>query len=150
MVDDARSRTKVFLDTYLTAANMKEDDGATNATFLVAYGLPDYPLVRVFIDKSVDIVFSVGQPNSEALIDSDHYPIGYEEHVPITIYVTNKTGFTAVKRIWTAEAELRRICEANPTGSLRRITGTTPKTERLGGTWFWSMEYSLDYVRDLT
>ena len=150
MVDEARKRTKVFLDTYLTALNMKKDDGITVALFITAYGLPDYPLSRVFIDKAVFHIFSVEEAQTSAILDSDHYPLGYKESVPVTMMCIDQVGFTATKRIWDAEHEFRRICEENPTGSVRRITGSKPTPERLGSTWLWSITYAMDYVRGLT
>ncbi len=149
----AQKNTKTWLDTYLTAANMLEDNGSTQATFIVAYDLPDYPLSRVFIDKNVDIAFSVGQAQMKPITDSDHFAMGYREEVPIKIYVLDKTGLTAIKLLAQVEAEIRRVDETYPVvvpGSLRRWGQTTPKPELIGGTWFWMIEYVLDYRRDLT
>ena len=153
MVNTAQKNTKTYLDANLTAANMLEDNGVTLASFITAYDLPDYPLSRVFIDKAVDIVFSIGQAPAKAVIDSDHWPLGYREEIPIKIYVLDKTGITAIKLLAQVEAELRRIGETYPTalpGSLRRIGQTTPKPELIGATWFWVIEYVFDYRRDLT
>lgn len=153
MVYTAQKNTKTWLDAYLTAGNMTEDNGVTNATFITAYDLPDYPLSRVFIEKAVDIAFSIGQSAATVIMDSDHYPIGYRESVPITIYILDKTGITGIKLMAKVEAELRRIAETYPTslpGSLRRVSKTTPKSVLVGGTYFWVIEYALDYKRDLT
>lgn len=153
MVNTAQYNMKTYLVAYITAAKLTEDNGTTLATFITAYDMPDYPLVRVFNDKAVDIVFSIGQAASSVLMDSDHYPIGYRESVPVNIYILDKTGLTAIKVMAKVEAELRRISEIYPTalpGSLRSISKTLPKPVLIGGTWFWNVEYTYSYLRDLT
>jgi hypothetical protein len=150
MADTAQKRTKVWIDTYWTAANVTKDDGTTPASIIDAYDWPDYPMTRVFYDKAVDGIISVGQPNSKGVIDSDHYPVGYEEAVPITLATVDKVGITAIKLLASMEAELRRIHETQPMGSLRRQTGEIPKTQRIGSFFLFSVEYQLNYRRDLT
>jgi hypothetical protein len=143
MVEDARYRTKILLDTYLLAANLTEDDNSTQVKFIVAYADPDYPLVRVFFDKLVDLVFCVGTPDSIAL----PVGIGYEENVPITIWCIDKTGITGTKLRWKAEAELRRIVETYPTGSLRNWQRLGDNEKNLGSTILYSVNYVLRYKR---
>jgi hypothetical protein len=150
MVDSAQNRTKVFLDTYVTGTGITKDDGITQAPIIKAFDLPDYPLSRVFIDKAIDVIFSIGQATSSALIDSDHYPLGYREHVPISVFAMDKTGITGIKVLEKAEAVMRAAFEANPIASLRRVSGMKPLTERIGGAYLWACEYSLDYERGLT
>jgi len=150
MVEDARYRTKVYLDTYLLNANLTKDDGTTQVSFIVAYADPDYPLIRVFNDKAVDLVFCVGDPNSEAILDSDHYPIGYNEAVPITTFCIDKTGITGTKLKWKAEAELRRVCETYPLGSVRSLEKIGDNDQNLGSTILHSREFTLKYRRDVT
>jgi len=118
---DPRSRTKTYLDTYLTPANLTDDDGLMLLKFIVCFADPDYPIARVFTDKFVDLIFSVGEPNSEPFIDSDKLILGYNEHVPITGFAIDKEGITADKVKWTAERELRRIVETYPLGSFRTL-----------------------------
>jgi hypothetical protein len=143
MSEDARYRTKILLDTYLLAANLTEDDNSTQVKFIVAYADPDYPLVRVFFDKFVDLVFCVGTPDSIAL----PVGIGYEENVPITIWCIDKTGITGTKLRWKAEAELRRIVETYPTGSLRNWQRLGDNEKNLGSTVLYSVNYVLRYKR---
>jgi hypothetical protein len=150
MVDTAQTRTKTFLTTYWTAGSVTKDNGVTEANILFAFDWPDYPLIRVFIDKDVDGVVSIGQASSKVILDTDHYPIGYDESVPITLCTVDKQGITGIKLLGQIEAELRRIDEQYPLGSVRRITGTSPKTQRLGSYFLFSIEYSLGYRRDLT
>jgi hypothetical protein len=150
VVDTAQKRTKVWIDTYWTASNVTKDDGSTPASTIDAYDWPDYPLTRVFIDKAVDGIISVGQQSSKAIVDTDHFPVGYDETVPITLCAIDKAGITGIKLLGKMEAELRRIHETYPLGSLRRFTGETPKTTRIGSFFLFAIEYQLNYRRDVT
>jgi hypothetical protein len=124
---------------------------STQVSFIIAYADPDYPLIRVFIDKAVDLVFCVGDPESEAILDSDHYPIGYKESVPITVWCIDKTSITGTKLRWKAEAELRRICEIYPLGgSIRSLERIRDNDKNLGSTILYSREFIMKYERDTT
>jgi len=150
MVDTAQNRTKVWLDTYWLPANITKDDGSTLATTISAFDWPDYPIARLFLDKNIDGAVSVGQASGKVLVDSDQYPVAYDESIPITLCTIDKPGTTGVKLLALMEAELRRVGEQYPLGSLRRLTGSTPKTSRVGSYFLFSIEYSLGYRRDLT
>jgi len=150
MVEDSRYRTKVWLETWLTPANLTKDDGVTQVTFIVCFGMPDYPIERIFKDKNVDLVFSVSKPDSTPIIDSTHYVIGYSEEVPITTFTVNKSGITGTKLNWKAETELRRISENNPLGSLRQFKKLSDSEQNLGSTTLYSSLYQLTYERDKT
>jgi hypothetical protein len=141
-VEDVRYRNKVYLETYL-------DDSAL-PNYIVAYGEPDYSLVRVFKEKGVDLVYSLGEHTSDSIIDSDHYPIGYKEHVPVAILCIDKDNLEGTKLMWQAETELRRVTETYPLGSLRALSTRRPQTKRLGSTVLYSAEYMLEYERDTT
>ena len=146
---DPRYRTKVFLDTYLTAANMLKDDAVTQLSTMTAYDDPHYPYERVFyVPKNVDGVYCVGTPDSEAILDWDGTIIGYREYVPITIYTVTKQGITGNLARWTAEKELRRIVEANPTGSYRSLRRMRDMTRAMGAWMLIGVEYVLTYERD--
>lgn len=151
MASDARDRTKVFLDTYWTPANATDDNGNSLGE-QVMYAYPEYPLELEFKAPSViDVIIAVDQASSEPMMDPvTQAPYGYEEHVPIEIITTDKTDVTATKALWQAEAEVRRILEAYPTGSLRSFERTRPATRRLGSTTLWSAEYVWNYRRDTT
>ncbi len=150
MVDTAQKRTKTWLDTYWTPANITKDDAVTLATVITAFDWPDYPITRLFLDKDVDGAVSIGQASSKAIVDADHYPYGYEEVVPILMCAIDKPGITGIKLLAEMDEELRRIGENYPLGSVRRLTGSSPKTQRLGTYFLFSVEYSLTYRRDLT
>ncbi len=141
-VEDARYRTVDYLTDSTTGLN-----SANLPNYIIAYGYPDYPMVKVFKTKGVDLVFSIGEPNSSPLMDCDQSPYGYEEHVPITIFCIDKDNITGTKLKWQAETELRRICEDYPTGSLRSFERRRDNDQRLGSTILYSTEYMLSYTR---
>lgn len=150
MPEDARYRTKVYLETYLLNANLTKDDGTTQVTFIVAFSDPDYPLIRVFNDKAVDLVFCIDDSSTDPEMDSDHYVIGYNEHVSIIPSCINKIGISGVTLLHKTRTELRRVSETYPFGSLREPTSEKPETERLGSTTLYKLRFSLDYLRNLT
>jgi len=135
VVEDARYRMKVFLETYL--------DSATLPNFIVAYENADYPMVRVFTDKVVDLIFCVGTPDSTAL----PIGVGYEEKVPITIWCVDKSNISGTKLRWKAETELRHITETYPTGSLRTFERLSDNEKNLGSTVLYSVNYVMRYKR---
>ena len=144
--DDARHRTKVYLEEHVNNANLTEDDDSTTVKFIVAYAFPDYPWLRVFQDKSVSLVFAVDTPETEAL----PVAVGYLENVPITIWCINKAGISGTKLRWKAEAELRRVAETYPVSSLRTLTRLTDNEKNLGSTVLYSVTYNLRYKRYVT
>ena len=151
MVNDARTQTKTFIDTYYTAANVTKDDDSTAVNVIVCFGNPEYPITRVFKEKGVDGVYSVAEPTSEALLDATtQAPWGYRERVPIDVICIDKSGITGTKLKWKMEAELRRITESNPTGSQRSLERRGDADQRLGSTVLYKTRFVLDYVRDTT
>lgn len=137
-VEDARYRTKDYWDTYIVLANLNDHP------FIVAYADPDYPLLRVFKTKEIDIVFAVGQPNSTPLLGHTQAAYGYEEHVPTHV----QTLDTQLQ--WLAEAELRRITETYPEGSQRSLERRATHDRWLGSTRLYDTEFILSYRRDKT
>ena len=141
---DARQRTKTWLDTYLSALNLTKDDNSTPASYITQWSGQHYPLRKVFVSpKNVDLAFVVDTPNTQAL----PIGIGYDETVPITIWTIDKTGITGDKLRWKAEAELRRLAENYPIGSLRTLERLTPNEQHLGSTTLYSVQYNLAYKR---
>lgn len=150
MVEDARYRTKVYVETYWTRANATDDDD--NALGVeVMFDSPDYPLTWEFKEPSVvDVVLTIGKPDSKPLIGHDKKAYGYEEHVPIKIFSVDKTGVTGTKAVWQAETELRRITETYPSGSMRTLDRIGDRDQNLGSTILYCTEYILNYRRDTT
>lgn len=151
MVSDARYRTKVWLDTYITDANITKNDDDTEALKIVVYGTADYPVTRVFKSpKNMYVVFAVGKPETTPLVGHDKTITHYRENVPITIYTVDKTDASGTQTLWKAEAELRRVAESYPEGSLRILKHMRDSTLKVGGDIMYSSEYLLTYVRDTT
>jgi hypothetical protein len=150
--EDARLRTTKYLTTYIHNPFLTKDDNTTPIAFAIMYAYPNYPLIREFdaATDPVDLLFLIGKPTSEAMMQADQTPWGYHERVPIIIACIDKTGITAELLIWKAERELRRICEVHPAGSQRKLIATTERTVRLGSTVIVQAEYILDYTRDTT
>lgn len=148
MADDARYRTKLWLDANLEDANLTKDNGTTEATFTVCYSDPPYPLLWLFsgLHFAIDLVYAVGVPESEAL----PVGVGYVESVPVTIWCVDKIGITGTKLRWTAEDELRRVAETFPHGSLRTLTRMSDNEQYVGSTTLYSVTYVLKYKRYAT
>lgn len=149
-VEDPRHRTKDYLDTYLLAANLKENDGATPATFITCWADPPYPIKTVFVTKGVDLVYSIDRGTTTAELGHDKYPIHYKEKVPISIQTIDKTGIGGHNLVWQGERELRRVTEVYPLGSLRSLETIEPNPQRLGSTTLYSLKCVMGYMRNLT
>ena len=149
MASDARYRTKYYLDYYWVSGNATNDD-SNPLMVQTMYAYPEYPLEYEFKSPSnKDVIIAIDQPNSKPMMDPvTEAPYGYEEHVPIEIISVDKGNVTATKAIWQAEAEVRRILEENPTGSLRSVEQISGATRRLGSTTLWSAKYVWNYRRD--
>jgi len=151
MVQDARQRTKVYLDTYLDNSKLLKDDGSTQVKFIVAFGKPNYPITKVFKTKGVDLVFSVSTPTSTPLMDPvTQAPYGYEEHVPVETGCIDKFGITGTKLKDQAKIELRRVLENYPTGSQRATLREEGNDYHLGSTPIYSDIVTINYRRDTT
>jgi hypothetical protein len=149
-VDDPRKRQKVWLDTHAAGWNPKKNDGATNASFITCWTNPPYPIQKVFVTQTVDLVLSVGRITSKPLVDADHYVYGYDETVSFYSSTIDKTGISGENLMWQGEAELRSIGETYPLGSLRNFETMKPQTQRLGSFTLYSVECQLNYMRDTT
>jgi len=149
-VEDPRHRTKDFLDTYILPANLTEDNGTTLASFIVCWADPDYPMTKLFVNKSLDVIFTVSEPKSEPILQYDKTPSGFTEHMPVKVFTIDKTTITGVNLQWKATQELRRIVTAQPYGSLRTVGNQQPQTKLLGSTTLYSTEFIMDYRRGLT
>jgi len=147
-VDDPRERSKTWLDTYLPSETLKKNDGSTAATYITCWANPPYPISKVYVTKGVDLIFAINRGNSNPLVDSDHYTIGYEEKISILSCAIDKTGISGDNLMWQGEKALRHICETYPLGSLRNFETMIPKTQSLGSTILYSVECVLEYERD--
>jgi len=143
---DPRYRHKSYLDTYLTAVNLKKDNGAF-ATYITCFDGADYSITQVFLTKDVDLVFSVGKEQATVKTDYLHEPYAFIESVPITVSAINKSGITAINLIEQAEQEIRHIISDHPLGSIREISNTKPVEVDLGETKLYSSTVIVRYTR---
>jgi hypothetical protein len=150
MVDDPRVRTKVFCDTYLTAANILKDDGVTQLQTHVMYEQPEVPTLLLLDDRGNDALFIMETPVSKPLWTHNHQTYAYVESVPISIWTKDRSGVTGATARWTCEAELRRIVETyfgGAIGALRRFERLSGNEQDMGAWRFYSVKYSLVYKR---
>ena len=143
---DPRYRHRTYL-VYLTAANLKEDNGTTNATYITCFDGADYPISRVFLTNAVDLVFSVGKEQATTKTTYNHYIYAFEESVPITLYAINKSGLTATNLIEQAEQEIRHIVTDYPLGSVRGISSIKHTPIDLGECTLYSTTVTIKYTR---
>ena len=154
-VSDPASRIKTQLDLYLPGlvAQMKEDDNATNATYITAFDLPDYPIQLVFLGtKNVDLIFSINRSQSTPILGCDKVATHYKEESPINIMAIDKATITARRLIWAGEQQIRDIFRLYPigTGSMRVMANSQPKSIQMGTQTVWSNEVTVHWIRDLT
>jgi len=145
-------RIKTYIDTYARAAQITKDDDSTAAAFATIWEGQPYPLEDEFLAATSEVfgLYVVGQPNSTPRLDFDQTPSHYEEHVPVHICTINKAACTGAILQWKMEAELRYVCEQNPTGSQISMEARTPEDRMVGGVWMYDTPLILSYVRDPT
>ena len=82
-VQDARYRTRIYLETYLDNTKLTKNDDSTQVVYATMYAYPNYPLTEEFYASSnpVDLLFLIDMPNSTAQIGHDQIPYGYEDPV---------------------------------------------------------------------
>jgi hypothetical protein len=140
---------KRVLDTYLSASNLKKDGGAS-ASYITEFANPDYPLIKVFQTKAVDLIFSIGRGTSEPLMTRDKKPYAWKETVTILLNTINKSGITGANLLEQAEQEVRRIYESNPTATgytVRRIQAGKETTQNFASTILYGLELTITYYR---
>jgi len=141
---DARYLTKVYLDNYLNISGVN---------FACLFEKPNYPMQLEFKGASnMDLLFLIGQPNSEPNIDFDKTTCGYEEKVPITISCVNKfTDIQTTQLLQIGEDALRKVLQDHPEGaSLRTLGVMRDRTEHLGSTILYSRECIMNYSREIS
>lgn len=144
-VEDARQRTKVYWDTYLNYINLN------SRRFLVCYANPDYPLHRVFHCKGMDIIYTIGDPDSAPIVSGDQVTRRYNERVPTRILTVDKINATGIELQHLAAVEARNVVENHPEGSQRNLNRMGETTiHDYGSTRVYDTPYLLDYTRGLT
>jgi hypothetical protein len=152
LTTDPRSRTKVYLDAYLTAASLKEDDGATNATYIICFEGATYPVNKVFLTKTVDLIFSIGEETTTS--EDTIYDVPYKDivSVPVTISAINKSGITPTNLVEQAEKEIQLVLDEHPfnigSTSKRSLSSSRPSRVELGdGSFLWQKTVTIKYTR---
>ena len=152
-IGDPRYRTKVWLDTYLTGANLLKNNGSTQASSITQFSDPPYSIPRIFYGgKDVDIVFTILSPSSTPVLGAFHKAYAYEETVPIMVSTLDKTAITGVNLLWQGDLELRRLQETYATvcttrSLFRSFTKTSDSVEDVGGMRLFNSVYELRYKR---
>ena len=151
---DARSRTKVWITTYILDTNILKDDAVTEADWACLFANPPYPTYQEFraTTDPVEGLFIVSQPVMKPLMDATtQSPYGYEETVPIRIVTVDSIACSGDTLNWRMETELRRIAETyavpDTTGSQRGIERRSSKVESFGGFPVYVTEVELKYRR---
>jgi len=140
-------KTLVWLDDHITDANIKEDDGITNAAWLGQMENPDYPVYPVLKTIDIDVLMCVGKTSTKALYDYNYTPYAFECTVPIASYAIDKPNVTAVNVLEQAEQEIRHVATDYPLGSVRSIESITHKPVDLGECLMWGTTVNLRYKR---
>jgi hypothetical protein len=130
--DDARGRTKTWIDFYIDESKLTLDDGS-QATWLSQFANPDYFIHLVLLTKGYDLIYSVDQSDAQALYAVDKSAYAYEETIRVTMYAVDKLNLTATNLIAKAEMELRKKLTEYPLGSIRQMTTRKGSPVDLGG-----------------
>lgn len=148
---DPRSKIKNVIDTYLTAANIKKDDGVTNASTATMFGDVSYPITRLFLTKAHDAVAVITRGASTVLYTDwvfGHKPYGFEEQVKIEICAINKSTITASNLAEKYEQEIRRIFTTyDPYTNVRDLETIEPSVVDLGYTMMCKTAIIIKYKR---
>jgi hypothetical protein len=148
---DPRNRIKVLIDTYLTATNIKKDDGTTNASTATCFDGATYPLTRIFTTKAVDAVAVISRKTTNTLYTDwvfGHKPYAFNEQVQIEIYAVNKSGITATNLVEQFEQEIRRIFTTyDAYTNVRDLDSIAPSMEDLGYCYLYKTTVNIQYKR---
>ena len=137
----------MWFETHDSPSSVVIDDGTTPASYFCGYG-HNYPWKYIFFDpKNHDAVFTPLPPRTQTLSDWKHEPYAYMEACPFQLNCVDKEVITGTLLLWSMEAELRRIAETHPLGSVRKISSTTPNTEDMGNWLLHGLLTTIEYKR---
>ena len=150
---DPRDRIKTVIDTYLTAANIKKDDGSTNASTHTLFNGATYPVTRLFIsDKTLDAAAVISRGTSTTLYTDKllgRKPYAFDETVYIDIYAVHKSSITASNLLEKYEQEIRRILTTyDAYSSVRDLDSITPEMTDLGYAYLYHTRITVKYKRN--
>jgi hypothetical protein len=152
-IEDSRYRLKLYLDTYITDANITVDDDTTEAYTTVMYAYPPYPMELLFSGnyEDYDIIFFVDKPISKPRYSSARLIHAYEESIPIHCHCLDKTGVTPELVLWKAEDELRRVLYTYPEQTNWRLLSESKEHNiRSASTTFYGFTLTFTYLREST
>jgi hypothetical protein len=148
---DPRNRQKVLIDTYLTAANIKKDNGTINASTLTCFDGLTYPITRLFLTKDLDAIAVISRKPSTPLYTDKllgRKPYAFNEQIEIEIYSVNKSTVTATRLAESFEQEIRRIYTTyDPYANVRDLDTITPKITDLGYGYLYHIAILIEYKR---
>jgi len=151
-------RTTIYnIVSAIPAANLKKDDGATNAKVLHVWeGGPEL-LKYLFYTSDYDVVFTYGEPRSRSARPIQDVPLHYNMEYPITVSTVDKplTGVllcTSSRMQYKATYALRNIVEASaqsasgvsPAYTLRVISDDAV-VRSVAGVKIWETKHTLMY-----
>ena len=146
---DPRYRHRLYLNAYITAANITKDDNITQAPIITQFEKPPYPLKFIYFwPKYQDGVYTVLTPTATPLVDYTETVYAYDEAVPIEISCVSRPGtITGDLLRWKMEHELRNVVEENPyPGSIRHSLIRVTATDRdVGAFKLHTVTYLLRY-----
>lgn len=154
-------RTTIFtLVSAIPAANIKKDDGITNAKVLHIWEGGPEDLKYLFYTANYDVIFSYGNPRSRSVRPIQDVPLHYNMEYPITVSTVDKplTGVlvcTASRMQYKATYALRNIVEASaqsasgasPAYTLRVISDDAVERS-VAGIKVWETKHTLMYEAD--
>jgi len=162
VLQDGRYRTKVYLTTYLVAAQLTKDDDATQASFAIIYSVPPYSMEYEFIrdfrtgaklgagaDTTIDLLFCIDKPTSKPIYSHDDAIEAYSEDITVHMYAIDQTDITGEYLIWKAEDEVRTAFLDHPFGSacIRTISETTKDDIQYDSTKIFGCKLTFNYLR---
>lgn len=147
MATDPRTSIKTLLAAQIVAANLTEDDDATQLSWVSMFAPYHIPLTRVFHDKAVDLIFTIEDTHSA----STTLGVSHLGRFKVTAHAIDKYNtsgtqiITATLVLWKATKELRRVFKENPWGSLRSLTEDHIEVVELGDMKVWSKPHEIEY-----
>jgi hypothetical protein len=135
----------------LTAANIKKDDGATNASTHTLFADAQVPITRLFLTKALDAAAVISRGNTSVLYTDKllgHKPYAFEENVAIDVYAVNKSSITASNLLEKYEQEIRRVLTTyDAYSNVRDLDSVTPEVTDLGYGYLYHTVINVKYKR---
>lgn len=144
---DPRSSIKTLLDAELSSVDLTWDDDFTVLTWHVMYEPTILGLDRFFLDKQLDLIFTI----SDSVSTETVLGVSHRGHYRVTPFAIDKYDVNADKIItaslvlWKAVEELRRVFKENPWGSMRSLIEDKVEVHDFGDVQVWSKPCTVEY-----